>query len=105
MGLTVDLSLVPVLSQYLAAVHEVVTVRREYFQGERSVIADRLQRTNVTGGVDQAGAQWEMKIRASSLIVVQVHVAQPLAECRQNVVRSVAFDHQVRMADVQMQAE
>lgn len=55
------------------------------------------------GDVHGAGAQRQMQVGLSSFIVVQMHMAQARTESGQDVFGGIPLQHQIRVANIQMQ--
>src|SRR5262245_57286449 len=88
---------IPASAQHIAAVSQVLPVRREHFERYRGVVTAFLQSAHVAICFDISRAERKMEVRAAPLVVVHVNVLQPPAISGEQVVRCVRIHHKVRM--------
>ncbi len=70
---------VPRSLKQIPAVGQMMAVGGEYLEGDGSIVAEPLERPHRLAQIHAAGAEGEMQIGGPALVVMQMHVAQPVA--------------------------
>jgi hypothetical protein len=80
-------------------------VRGKDFEGDGTVVALSLQQSNGPSYIHAAGAKRKVKVRGTSLVVVQVHVPEPRSVRGEQLLDCALPNHQIRVTDIQMQTQ
>ncbi|MPN50663.1 hypothetical protein SDC9_198295 [bioreactor metagenome] len=63
-----------------------------------------LEAPEIVFGIEAAGSQGEMQIRAAPFVIVQMHMPQACPVSLQQLVSRVVVNEQVAMPDIQMES-
>src|SRR5581483_1159935 len=80
-------------------------VRRENFERDRAIVAAGLQLAYSRPYVYGAGTERHMQVRMAALVVVKVDVPQTIPPRGQDFACGIAWNLQIRVPDIEMQAE
>src|SRR6266849_3033313 len=89
----------PGFSQDVAAVEEMASIGREYFQRDGAVVTAVMERLNAALHIHRARSERQMQIGVAAAIIVQMDVPQPPAVGREDLLSGVLRDLQIRMPD------